>query len=313
MLHRENRRKAMPYDQNEIITMHILTPFFIFYVLLLSCFQSTEEDKTVKSADVNPKSYSLDSSLSQDTSMETKDPDFDELNASLDWKLQFADPCTNDWHTHWFLDGQQAKVENSEKGMNFSAGGVNRDDAHHAVLWTHQSFKGDVKIEYQYRRTDSQLINVNILYIQATGIGTIPYAKDISKWNHLREVPKMSTYFNNMNALHISYAPFETVNDDPDADYIRVRKYPATGEITFRDTEVPPSFDRTGLFHPDESYQITVIKTGSQLFFHVKGRSKERLFSWHLESSHGVSEGRIGLRHMYTRAANYGNFKVSVK
>ena len=113
--------------------------------------------------------------------------DFDKVNESRDWKLQFSDPCKEDWQDNWFLDGQLATIEHSDKGMNFSAGPVNRNDAHHAVLWTKQSFNGDIKIEYNYTRTDSQLVNVNILYIQATGIGKDSFDVDISKWNDLKD------------------------------------------------------------------------------------------------------------------------------
>jgi len=293
--------------------MQIPTLLVLLATTFLNCFNTLEKGLPIKVVDKMDESISLNSSITQDTSQEKKLSDFYQLKTSSDWDLKFADPCTGDWQSHWFLDGHYAKVENSEKGMNFSAGKVNRDDAHHAVLWTNESFQGDLKIEYEYTRTDSQVINVNILYIQATGIGTPPYDTDISKWKHLREIPKMSSYFNNMNALHISYAAFETVNDDSQADYIRVRRYPVTDQITFRDTEVPPSYDRTGLFLPGESYRIAVIKTGDELFFHVKGSTIERLYSWHLESAQRVSEGRIGLRHMYTRSANYRDFKISVK
>ena len=150
--------------------------------------------------------------------------EFDRLNASNAWNLQLNDPCTGNWQDNWFMDGKIAKVEQSEKGVNFIAGPVNRNDANHSELWTKKSFTGDVKMEYYFTRTDSQIVNVNILYIQATGIGTAPYDKNISKWNNLREVPKMSIYYNYMNPLHISFAAFPMVNDDPANDYIRVRK-----------------------------------------------------------------------------------------
>lgn len=239
--------------------------------------------------------------------------EFDKLNTSSDWSLRLEDPCTGNWQSNWFLDGQIANVENSDKGMNFSAGPINRDDAHHAVLWTKESFEGDVKIEYNYTRTDSRIVNVNILYIQASGIGEEPYDTDISKWSDLRKVPTMSIYYNYMSALHISYAAFKMVNDDPDDDYIRIRKYPVTEEITFDDMEILPAFYKTGLFLPGIEYKITVIKTGDRLFFHVKGEGIEKLYSWLLEDADPINEGRIGLRHMYTRSVNYRDFKVYVK
>ncbi len=236
--------------------------------------------------------------------------EFEKEAASPDWDLQLADSCTGNWQDNWFLDGQLAKVENSEQGMNFTAGPVNRDDAHHAVLWTKASFKGDVKLEYNYTRTDTQHINVNILFIQATGIGGEAFDQDITKWNDYRTVPTMSKYWRNMNLIHISYAAFPMVNEDPDNDYIRVRKYPATEEIPFKDTEVPPAFEKTGLFLPDVTYKMTWIKTGEQLFLKVQGGGNTRQYTWDLTAFTPVTEGRIGLRHMFTRSAQYSDFKV---
>lgn len=236
--------------------------------------------------------------------------EFDKLNSLPDWKLQFSDPCTENWQDNWFLDGEIATVENSQNGMNFSAGPVNRDDAHHAVLWTNESFEGDVKIEYNYTRTDDQVINVNILYIQATGIGTGDFDEDISKWNDYRKVPQMSKYWLNMNAIHISYAAFPTVNEDPKNDYIRVRRYPASEKPTFKKTEVPPSFDKIGLFLPDMTYKMTWIKTATKLHLKVEGDGRIEKYSWDLSVFAAITEGRIGLRHMYTRSASYKDFKV---
>lgn len=229
---------------------------------------------------------------------------------STEWNLEFEDACTENWEENWFKDGLISKVEQSRDGMNFIAGPVNRDDAHHTVLWTKKSFRGDIKIEYNYMRTDTQVVNVNILYIQAQGIGVEPYSEDISKWSKLREVPKMSIYYNYMNPLHISYAAFPMVNEDPENDYLRVRKYPITEEITFNAMEISPSYFKTGMFLPNIPYKITVIKTDSELHFTIKGDGKEREYSWSLKEGQSPNEGRIGLRHMYTRSAQYSNFKV---
>ncbi len=238
--------------------------------------------------------------------------DFESLNASTKWNLQLSDDCTKNWQNNWFKDGLISTVEQDEKGMNLIAGPENRNDAHHTVLWTKQSFKGDIKLEYNYTRTDSQIINVNILYIQAQGIGTEGFEKDITKWNKYREVPAMSKYYYKMNALHISYAAFNMVNDSAEADYVRVRKYPAE-EGKFGDTEIPPSYDKTGLFLPGVTYKITVIKTNSKLFFNVEGGNEKKLFSWDLKDGQSPEEGRIGLRHMFTRSARYSDFKVFTK
>ena len=229
--------------------------------------------------------------------------------AASGWQLQLEDPCTGKWEDNWFKDGLVSKVEVSEQGMNLIAGPEHRNDAHHTVLWTKSSFSGDIKIQYQYTRTDTQVINVNILYIQATGIGIEGRGKDISQWNVYREVPTMSKYYYNMDPLHISYAAFPMVNSDPSNDYIRVRKYPAEVQ-KFGETEVPPAYFETGLFLPFETYQVTVIKTDTKLFFSVKGKDIEKLYTWNLQEKQSPTEGRIGLRHMFTRSARYSDFRV---
>lgn len=229
------------------------------------------------------------------------------------WKLTFSDSCTGDWQQNWFLDGEIATVENSSEGMNFSAGPINRDDAHHAVLWTKKSFEGDIKIEYNYTRTDDQIVNVNILYIQATGIGTEGFDKDIYKWREFRKVAAMGKYYNYMKTIHISYAAFPMVNEDPENDYIRVRRYPVTDSITFQQMEVPPSFERVNLFLPNVTYKLTWEKVDDNLSLTVEGNGETKEYSWDMSAFESIVEGRIGLRHMYTRSAQYSDFKVYSK
>ena len=176
-----------------------------------------------------------------------------------------------------------------------------------------ESFEGDIKIEYNYTRTDSQMVNVNILFIQATGIGNEAFDTDISKWNDFRKVPTMSKYYNNMNTIHISYAAFKMVNDDPEADYIRVRQYPVSEKITFDDMEIPPSYYETGLFKTGVTYKMTWIKTKTKLCLKVEGGDLVKNYSWEIKKPVSITEGRIGLRHMYTRSANYSDFKIYTK
>lgn len=235
---------------------------------------------------------------------------FEKLNA-LTWAQAFVDPCTEDWTKRWFLDGEKAKLSNSDKGMDFHAGPKWREDAHHAVLWTKPSFAGDVKIEYEYTRLDEQIRAVTILYIQATGKGEGPYVTDIRKWSDRREVPSMSQYFKHMNTYHISYAAWGTRNDDPDQDYIRARRYRGHGKDRLHGTELKPDYDRTGLFETGVPHRITVIKRGKQLFMHIRNAEAEWLCHWDGSKFPAITEGRIGLRHMYTRAARYKDFRVS--
>jgi hypothetical protein len=65
-----------------------------------------------------------------------------------------------------------------------------------------------------------------------------------------------------------------------------------------------------GYFKTGETYHITVIKTRTQLFFKVEGKEYSRLFSWDLSEVNPITEGRIGLRHMYTCSSIYRNFKI---
>lgn len=239
--------------------------------------------------------------------------EFDKVNNLKEWTLKMDDSCRGNWQDQWFLDGLIATVENSADGMNFKAGEEYGNDAHHAVLWSKESFEGDVKIEYNYTRTDTTTVNVNILYIQAQGIGTGEYDKDISKWNNLREVPHMWIYYKYMDPLHISYAAFPMVNDDPEDDYLRVRKYPIDEHISFDQMEVEPTFFKLSLFKPFITYKITVIKTADKLYMDVKGDGRAECYTWDISDKKPVTYGRIGLRHMYTRASRYSDFKVYTK
>ena len=240
-----------------------------------------------------------------------KDIESEKLYTELtkaDWQEVFFDSCTKDWHDKWFLDGLRAKVTNTKRGMVFEAGPVHRDHSCHAVLWTKKSFAGDIKIEYDYTRIDTKARgDVNIIYIQATGIGKDPYVKDISKWSELREIPYMKVYLRNMNLLHISYAAFGS-NAPKGADYVRGRYYP----VTTSKNRFEPTYFNTGLFKPGVTYKITIIKKGNRLFFNVRGKNGSTLYNWDTSKYPQVKEGRIGLRHMWTRTSRYKNFKVSI-
>lgn len=114
--------------------------------------------------------------------------------ASAKWQEVFFDAGTGNWDDLWFLDGEVGTVTNHADGMELAAGPEFKNDAHHTVLWTRDTFSGDLKIEFEYTRLDDETRCVNILYIQATGSGKGKFANDISKWNDLRRVPSMRTY-----------------------------------------------------------------------------------------------------------------------
>ena len=229
---------------------------------------------------------------------------------AADWEEVMHDSGTDDWREQWFLDGEIGTVTNAPKGMELRAGPEFRNDAHHMVLWTKQPFTGDLKIEYEYTRLDSEERCVTILYVQATGSGTGPYGKDILDWAELRKVPSMKTYFNHMNTYHISYAAYPNA-DDATEDYIRARRYMPEAK-GLKGTDLMPDYFRTGLFAPGVPHKITVIKHGQELFMLVRNAEKQMLCHWKNETFRPIVEGRIGLRHMYTRSARYRDLRISV-
>jgi len=235
---------------------------------------------------------------------------FDKLN-DANWNKSFVASNAN-WKDSWLLDGERGSVKNTPDGLVFSAGPIRGDNGSHNVLWTKKEFEGDVKIEFEYTRLDDINYAVNILYILATGVGKEPYVEDISKWSHLRVVPYMNRYFLNMNLLHISYAAYP-LEDDPESDYVRARRYPVPlGGNFSKDTRLSPDYFKTGLFKPGITYQFTVIKRGDELIFRVKNDDEnvDEFFYWDTAEFDPVTKGRIGIRHMYTRAARYANFTV---
>lgn len=237
---------------------------------------------------------------------------FQELLAAP-WLETFNDSGNEDWTQNWVLDGERAEIRNTPNGMVFSAGPHAGDHASHAVLWTQNTFAGNLKIEFDFTRLDTINRYVNILYIQASGINRGPYAKDITTWAHLRRVPYMSNYFDNMHLLHISYAAFNN-NDDLDNDYIRIRRYPRFPEQNFNATEIKPDILNTGLFLPGIPYHFTLIKTDSDLFFEVrKVEAPEEGNQWHwsLEGVPPLSPGPIGIRHMWKRCSCYRNIQIA--
>jgi len=240
----------------------------------------------------------------------THEQQFEDLLAA-DWEEAFFDPCTQDWEANWFLDGLKAKIMHRDAGMEFYAGDQPGDHAGHAVLWTRGVFAGDLKIEYEYTRLDQATQCVTILYIQASGSGEAPYVDDIFAWRDLRTEPWMRLYFNHMKTYHISYAAFDVDNHDTGWDYVRARRYRPTADKGLVGTALQPDYSRTGLFATGVPHKITVIKSGDGLYMHVRGVEASALFHWDTSTHEGVDAGRIGFRHMFTRAARYRNVRVS--
>ncbi|EPR65513.1 DUF1961 family protein [Cyclobacterium qasimii] len=226
--------------------------------------------------------------------------------------LLFEDSGTENWQQKWMLDGLQSKVINSKEGMELIAGPEHGNDSSHTVLWTKQTFEGNISIEYDYTRTDTTTRCVNILYFHGEGKGDADYPSDISLWNDKRKVPSMRTYFDNMNTYHISYAAFGANEYSGENDYIRLRRYNPNKD-GLKGTDVPDDYFNTGLFKPDVTYHIEVIKYNNFIEMHIQNKNDSSdylICKWDASLFPLNDSGRIGLRHMYTRAARYKNFKV---
>lgn len=240
---------------------------------------------------------------------QTKELIFENLKHQ-DWEEVFFDSCTQNWKDNWSLDGEKATISHSEKGMDYMAGPNRRENASHAVLWTNKSFSGDIKIEYEYTKIEDVIEAVTIIYIQATGSGAKGFDKNILRWADKRKVPAMREYFNHMNTFHISYAAFDIGNEIFGNDYIRARRYIPESK-GLKNTDLEPDYFETGLFGKNVLHKITIIKKGEHLFMQIRNNEQIYLCYWPSSDVPEITEGRIGLRHMWTRGARYKNIRIS--
>ena len=100
--------------------------------------------------------------------------------------------------------------------------------------------------------------------------------------------------------------------DEPDKDYVRVRRYPTSDSLRFSELALPPDNFDTGLFEPGVKHHFAFIKRGDSLMFQISNEEQTKLFTWDTSRFDRLTEGRIGLRHMCTRCSRYANFTVSV-
>ena len=78
-------------------------------------------------------------------------------------------------------------------------------------------------------------------------------------------------------------------------------------------TMIQPMYENIDLFREGETYHITALKEGNQLIFTVERDGKTHTFEWDVSTFPPVTEGRIGLRHMWARSSRYQNFRVFEK
>lgn len=227
------------------------------------------------------------------------------------WSVVFTENGEGDWKDRWMLDGLKAEVRSHRQGLFYQAGPIADDHASHAVLWTRPVFSSPVRVEFDYVRTDTVNRGVSILYLQASGTGVPPYERDIAAWADRREVPFMSTYFDHMHLLHVSFAAYDLV-DPALPDYVRARRYPRSlAEGNFEQMRILPDYEDTGLFLPGQRLRVLVLKDEHWLFLCVANEETRKLFAWDLAGMPPLPPGRIGIRHMFQRAAVYQNLRIS--
>ena len=230
--------------------------------------------------------------------------------------ILFEDSMTDNWQEKWFLDGKKATVRTGEDGLYFAGGTVTkRQDpiayhAHHAVLWTHQVFEGDIRIQYEMTRVDDSSYGTTLLYIQAQGIDTSPYDADIHAWKAIREIPAMSIYNKKMDLISLSFR-----------EELRCKRYPRmddTGKLYPRGGLVEPMQDYAGI-ETGKTYHVEVEKrAGSATLVLYNAHKKAVLLeaTWDTTQVSDrlepqlIKKGRIGLRHMSTMQFVYKNFTV---
>lgn len=239
------------------------------------------------------------------------------MKSSPEPKILMEDAMSADWQKNWFLDGNLATVEHREGGLYFAAGTVTkREDpvlynAHHAVLWTRQVFEGNIKISYEMTRMDNSNYGTTLLYIQAQGIGNPPYVEDITKWNALREIPDMGTYFTYMDLLSLSFR-----------ENLRCKRYPWLDKDLYEGPTglIPPMVDYQGdNIEQGKTYLVEVEKRDESLKLKLVEKESGRIMIDHTWDTTQIPDaiepkiiqkGRIGLRHMSTRQFIYRSFKV---
>ncbi len=229
--------------------------------------------------------------------------DFESLK-SKSWTEVFNDPCNAKWQDKWFLDGDKAKVTNNNEHMAIDTA------KGYAVLWTKDSFEGDIRIEYDFLKADSNNKGVNIIYIQATGDGQKGHVEDITKWSARRKTAAMSDYFMNMHTYHVSYAAFGNKKNIEYKDYVRGRRYLPEANKGMRNTVMKGEYKDTGLFVDKKWVHVTIIKKAKEFWMEFKHPDKTLLCHFVNVSNPPIEKGRIGLRLMPGRLSHFKNFKV---
>ena len=238
-------------------------------------------------------------------------------------EVLFTDSMERDWEENWFLDGELGTVRHWNDGLYLAGGPITKwgersfgieqpteYNAHHVVLWTRESFAGDIRVSYEFIKQPGSE-GSNLLYLQAQGIGMPPYDEDIYAWRDLRREPGMNLYFQYMDLISLS------LRED-----IRCRRYP------WNDVERGVSYPGRGLFRP--KVQHSGIPEGVRLHLDAEKRAESlhlilqnletgEIFidhTWDLTDTDDerepalIDEGRIGIRLMGGHKILVRDFRV---
>ena len=212
------------------------------------------------------------------------------------WQEQLFIPGTKgNIEKDWIKDGVNGKATYTNEGMLFdTANGTG--DAYSSILWTKQVFKGDVRLEYKFKRLNTNINNgksmVSMVLLYGHGIGG-QYPDDISTWK--RPVSGQG-FHKTMNHHSISYA----------TSYKRIRTRINTGRNL-----VKPEYTHVPYFKPGVWHKIIVTKKGLKLSMEVENLdSKQKdVYSWDLPRTY--NHGRVGFRQMYMYKNLYKDIKIS--
>lgn len=94
-----------------------------------------------------------DSSIARAATVASPSADYARLADAPAWTVVGRDDPRTEWRQFWMLDGERATVTRDAKGFEFRAGPRRGEDADHAVLWTRATYRGDVKVTFDYTRT----------------------------------------------------------------------------------------------------------------------------------------------------------------
>lgn len=239
----------------------------------------------------------------------TEEKHFKQAEA-LQWQETFTPSLEQPWQNHWFLDGEDARVSNTNDYLEVNTQDHQNKTKIFAVLWTQTSFEGDLKIEYHFKKVDQHNKGVNIIYVQATGDDEKGHSEDIALWSEKRNKAAMSDYYQNMHTYHMSYAAYGNSPNIDYKDYIRGRRYLPLANKGLKKTKLTGEYNDTELFNDHQWVKVTLIKKDKEFLVKFEHPNKTQYCRFLNEDKAAIREGRVGLRLMPNRISHFSDFKI---